>query len=57
MIPSAILESPFGTLLDLDVTVTIACSLVDDAAALAMLLVMTLLDATLTVVILEMWIE
>ena len=50
MTPSAILESPFGTLRDLDVAVTMACSLADDAAALAMLLVMTPPDAALIVI-------
>jgi len=48
--PSAILESPFGTLRDLDVVVTMSYSLADDAVALAMLLVMTPPDAALTVV-------
>ena len=50
MTASTILESPFKTSRDLDVTVTTACSLEDDAAAIAMLLVITPLDATLTAI-------
>jgi len=48
--PSAILESPFGTLHDLDAVVKMACSLADDTATLAMLLVITQPDAALTAV-------
>jgi len=44
------LELPFGALRNLDVAVTTAGSLENDAVALAMLLVMTLTDAALIAV-------
>jgi len=53
--PLGILESPFIFLHDCDVAVTTACFVADVAAALAVLQVITLSDATLVVV--NLWDE